>query len=280
VEFCRLIGVGDSEPRKRLRLRRPDRCAVCDRALAVGDEAVWYRHPRTVTCLGCDPGETTVIEGQAGASALREHQRRRERREQRAGDKLGRLGAFIARIADEPQTTKAWNQGGAGEVRAAARFTELLHGHGVRLLHDRRIPGHGNANIDHIAIGPGGITVIDTKTHRGKVRVERIGGLFSARRSVLTIAGRNQTSLIDAIERQLELVRTALRRVGDDQIDVRGGLCFPDVDGLPILDHLSAREIIIDGPRPVAKLARRPGPLDPKTIDRIWTHLGHTFPPA
>jgi hypothetical protein len=33
----------------------------------------------------------------------------------------------------------------------------------VRLLHDRRVPRHGHANIDHIAVGPGGVTVIDTK---------------------------------------------------------------------------------------------------------------------
>jgi len=272
--------VSASASKKRLCLRRPDRCAVCGRELAAGDAAVWDRVSRTVTCLGCDLGEAPVVEGRAGASALREYERRRQRREQHAREKLGGLGVLLARVIDEPKTTKAWQQGGNGEVRAGARLAKHLEGYEVKLLHDRWIPGHGNANIDHLAIGPGGVTVIDTKTHRGKIRVDRVGGLFCARRSVLTIGGRDQTRLIASVERQVELVRTALSRVGEDQIDVRGAVCFPHVDGLPLVAQLIVREIIIDGPKPVAKLARRPGPLQHGTIDRIWSHLGHSFPAA
>jgi len=98
--------------------------------------------------------------------------------------------------------------GGTGEVRAGTRLAKHLEGYDVKLLHDRRISRRGNANIDHIAIGPGGVTVIDTKTHRGNIHVDRVGGLFSARRSVLMIGGRDQTSLIDGVERQIDLVRT------------------------------------------------------------------------
>jgi hypothetical protein len=59
----------------------------------------------------------------------------------------------------------------------------------VRLLHDRRIPGRGQASIDHLAIGAGGVTVIDTKAVRGRIRVERVGGLLTARHDVLLIDG-------------------------------------------------------------------------------------------
>jgi Nuclease-related domain len=272
--------VSASASKKWLCLRQPDRCAVCGHELVAGDEAIWDLVSRTVTCLGCDRGEAPVVEGRAGASALREYERRRQVREQHARERLGGLGVLLARVIDERQPTKAWQQGGNGEVRAGARLAKHLDGHEVKLLHDRQIPGHGNANIDHIAIGPGGVTVIDAKTHRGKIRVDRVGGLFSARRSVLTIGGRDQTRLIDGVERQIELVRTALRRVVEDQIEVRGALCFPHIDGFPSLGQLSVREIIIDGPKPVAKLARRPGPLHLETIDRIWSHLGHSFPEA
>jgi hypothetical protein len=44
--------------------------------------------------------------------------------------------------------------------------------------------------------------------------------------------------------------------------------------------QLSVGEIVIDGPKPVAKLARRPGPLDAGAIERVWVHLGRSFPPA
>jgi hypothetical protein len=138
--------------------------------------AIWDPAARTVTCLSCTAfevaaGPTALIEpGQPGASALREYQRRHDAREQRARERLGGLGTFLVKRTDEPSSTRVWQQGGSGEVRVGARLERLLDGTSVRLLHDRRVPGHGQANIDHIAVGPVGITVIDSKTHRGKIR--------------------------------------------------------------------------------------------------------------
>jgi Nuclease-related domain len=253
---------------------------VCGCDLAVGDEAMWDRASRTLTCVGCDLAEAPVVEGEAGASALREYDRLHLAREQHAREKLGGLGVLLAKVIDEPQRTKAWQQGGRGEVRTGERLSKHLDGHGVRLLHDRRVPGHGSANIDHLAVGPGGVTVIDSKTYHGAVRVDRIGGLFSPRRSVLLIGGRDRTGLIVGVERQIGYVRSTLGRLEMDGIDVRGALCFPNVDGLPLFSELRVREIVIDGPKRVAKLARRPGLLDAAAIERVWVHLGRSFPPA
>jgi hypothetical protein len=119
----------------------------------------------------------------AGASAQREYDRRHAQREARAREKLGVLGVFLARVTEEPQSTTAWKTGADGEARAGARLAKLLEASGVGLLHDRRMPGSRSANIDHIAIGPGGITVIDTKNYRGKVHVERVGCSQNAARS-------------------------------------------------------------------------------------------------
>jgi hypothetical protein len=47
-----------------------------------------------------------------------------------------------------PRATKAWKQGADGETRLGARLTKLLQDDGVNLLHDRRMPRHGGANID------------------------------------------------------------------------------------------------------------------------------------
>jgi hypothetical protein len=173
-----------------------------------------------VTCLACgnpdttaEPGEDVaehIDAGRPGASALREYQRRHDAREQRAQEKLGGLGVFLAKVIDEPASTRAWQQGGKGEVRTGARLEQLLDGTGVHLLHDRRVPGHGKANIDHIAVGPGGVTVIDSKTHRGKIRRDSYGGLFVERRTILRIDGRDQTKLITGIEKQIGYVRAAV----------------------------------------------------------------------
>ena len=115
---------------KRLRLRRPDRCMVCDCELPPGQEAVWHRDLRRVSCLLCSPAEASVA-GEAGASALREYERRRQRREQHARETLGGVGVFLARAIDEPASTKTWKQGGEGEVRTASRLEKHLAGTGA-----------------------------------------------------------------------------------------------------------------------------------------------------
>lgn len=280
--------------------------------LAAGQDALWDRERRVVICPAChtesaaDTAEPTSITrpaeevaptaatlpndlseleapfdpGLPGASAQREYDRRKAAREQRNRQKLGRLGVALTRLADEPQSTRAWSQGARGEARAAARLEKRLAGSGVRLLHDRRIPGHGSANLDHLAIGPGGITVIDTKTIKGKIRTQHVGGLLSPRRTILLINGRDRTTLIDSVEGQITAVQAALARLALDPIDVRGALCFPHTDGLPLLSHPTVRDIIIDAPGHVAKLAARPGTLTPQTIEGIWTQLARALPAA
>jgi Nuclease-related domain len=220
------------------------------------------------------------LPGQPGASALREYERRHKRREQHAREKLGGLGVFLARVIDEPSSTKVWKQGGQGEVRTAERLEKHLSGIGIRLLHDRQIPGHGHANIDHLAVGPGGITVIDSKTHRGKVKVDRVGGLFAPRKTVLLINGRDRTNLVDGVNRQIGYIRSALDGFGDGNVEIRGALCFPNVDGLPLLSQLAVDDVVIDGPKPIAKLAKRPGLLQPDAVNRLCEELGRRFPPA
>jgi hypothetical protein len=272
------MGIPTSNSPKRLCIRYPGECVVCRCALAAGAEALWDRRARTLTCLSCSsmspPGP---IEGEAGASAQREYEQRHAEWEQRARDRLGRLGVLLARVTDEPQSTTAWSQGARGEVRTAERLAKHLEGSDVRLLHDRRVPGHRQANIDHIAIGPAGVLVVDTKTTRGKVKTDWRGGLFNPRRTVLLINGHDQTRVIDGVERQVGYVGEAL---ADAAVEVRGALCFPHVDGLPVISQLSVRNVVIDGPKPIAKLARRPGPLTSDRIEQLWQQLARAFPPA
>ena len=63
-------------PKKQLRLRRAGHCAVCGHALAAGESAIWDSAARTVTCLTCELADAPVLEGDAGASAQREYDRR------------------------------------------------------------------------------------------------------------------------------------------------------------------------------------------------------------
>ena len=231
-------------------------------------------------CLDC--AERPRLEGvdPAGASALRKHARLHERREEYARARLGVIGVALARLTGDPQSTRAWEKGGKGEAYAARRFEKHLAGSGVKLLHDRVVPGHGSANIDHIAVGPGGVTVIDTKSYTGKVRVERVGGLFSPRREILKIDGRDQTKLIIAAEKQIQYVESALRTAGCEGVEVRAALCMTELNGLPLLGSPSIRGIPVDGPKRAATLAKRPGDLAPDTINKIWRSLAASFPNA
>jgi hypothetical protein len=255
-----------------IRLDHDTRCQSCGERLVAGDFAI-VAVSDTIVCPACAADRR---EGEAGASAQREYERRHQRRRDHAREKAGLVGAVLAHVIGEPQSTKSWAQGARGERGTAARLEKHLAGHPVRLLHDRRIPGHGKANLDHLAVGPGGVTVIDSKTHRGEIRVERVGGLFTDRHSVLKIGGRDQTKLIDGVERQVQLAAAALTRAGFGDLDIRGALCFPDSDGLP-LRQLSVRGIVIDGPKPIAKLARRAGPLPVDQVDQLAHELAALF---
>lgn len=174
-----------------------------------------------------------IDRGTAGASARREHERRRANREQRVRDKHPRLGGLRLALSADPTHETVWARGAGGEERVAELLGKHLDDH-VVALHDRRIPG-SRANIDHIVIAPSGVWVIDSKRYRGKVTVS--SPLFG--QAKLTIAGRDKSKLIDGLAKQVDLVKVVLAEVAPD-VPVHGALCFVDSD-LPLLGKLSFR---------------------------------------
>jgi len=216
-----------------------------------------------------------------GASAQREYERRHTARQTRAGQRFGSLGPLITRLVGELQTTQAWSQGAKAEALVADLLAKHLRGHDVVLLHDRRIPGRGRANIDHLAIGPRGVTVIDTKSTHGRLTLTTVGGLLSPRREQLQVNRRDCTHYLDALERQIAAIRDAPAPL-ELEVDIRGALCYPNINGLPLFGQLTARQrtIAIDNPRGIAKLARRNGPLDHELVDEIARQLDRALPPA
>jgi hypothetical protein len=242
---------------KVLALRRADVCVGCSAALPVGSQAGWDAASRTVRCLACAGALFTDVTAQlvttgvreepsaavdqrllpdvrlavgnvGGASAQREYERRSQRREQRIRSKHPRLAGLILALNSEPVSTRVWAQGADGERAVAAKLDELAGEH-VAVLHDRamrRPDGRpSRANIDHIAVAASGVWVIDAKTHHGSLQVRRSGGIFSARVEKLFIAGRDKTSLLEGLAKQVTAVTTELAAV-DANVPVRGVLCF------------------------------------------------------
>jgi hypothetical protein len=64
--------------------------------------------------------------------------------------------------------------------RRTAQLLGPLERHGWVVLHDLAVPGSA-ANIDHLAIGPGGVFVIDSKQYRGRLQLDSSGQLWHGR---------------------------------------------------------------------------------------------------
>lgn len=168
---------------KRMRLRYAGTCRVCGADLPANAEAIHERASKTVRCLvhdgrKDDPKQDVepIDPGVPGASARREFERRKTRRDERTRTKHPKLGGIIVALGKEPQSTKAWDTGALGEERLGARLNEFAS-ELLRVLHDRRIPGT-TANIDHLAVTPTGVFVIDAKKYKGRPQLKVEGGLL------------------------------------------------------------------------------------------------------
>ncbi len=116
-----------------------------------------------------------------------------------------------------------WATGAKGEQRLARDLAERCPG--VLVLHDRRMPA-SRANIDHVAVAPSGVYVIDTKCYRGSIKV--VSPICGSPR--LMIAGRNRTKLIGDLEKQVAVVRGMMADLAPET-PVHGCLCFLKPEG-------------------------------------------------
>jgi hypothetical protein len=103
----------------------------------------------------------------------------------------------LGRLFVTPQHIRAWRVGAVGEEKTAAALERL--GDSWVVLHDRRIPG-SRANIDHIAIGPPGVFVIESKDYSGQVS---LGG------NEIRVNGR-RVGWVDQVRREADAVLAVL----------------------------------------------------------------------
>lgn len=148
------------------------------------------------------------------------------------------------------------------------------------VLHDRRMP-RSRANIDHLAIAPSGVYVIDAKRYKGKIEIHK--PFFGDPK--LLIWGRDKTKLVEGLERQARAVRAALRSVAP-QVPVQACFCFinpQDQSGgtkLPLLRTLRIKGYPLLYPRKLARRLKRPGELGPEQMRLVAETLAQLFPSA
>jgi hypothetical protein len=219
--------------------------------------------------------------GRPGASLQAEYQRRKRAREDRIRGRHPRLGSLILALSDEPASTKAFATGADGERRIAARL-EKDCGADVLFLHNRKLAaGRRDGDVDHVAIAPSGIYVIDAKRYpNAAIRVRRTGGLLSPVKEQLMVGGRDRTKLIDGCTKQLAAVLAALDDApeGADS-PVTAVLCFVDAD-LPLWGDQQLRGVRLLGPRGTSKLLRQRGTLTEIQRKSLHRHLAAALPPA
>lgn len=232
-----------------------------------------------MTCPQCstlDLDDQILQAGTAGGSARREFEKRKDKRETRIREQHPHLGGVILALTDEPQRTRAWATGAEGEVVLGRRLDATG---GVRVLHDRRIPG-SKANIDHIAIGPRGVFVIDAKHYKGGPTLRTSGGLFSPRVEKLMIGSRDHTSLVAKVHGQVRHVDDALERAGLAHIPTFGMLSFVEAQWPILGGDFTIDNVEVLWPAKAVKRVTSPGSLGGDEIETVFRSLAVQFPPA
>lgn len=237
-----------------MRLRYAGTCRVCGVEVAARTEA--------------------VEEGVAGASARREFERRQATREARIRTAHPKLGGLILALGEDPQSTRAWDTGAVGEERLGNRLSELSS-ELLRVLHDRRIPG-SRANIDHLAVTPTGVYVIDAKKYKGRPHLRVEGGLLRPRVEKLIVGTRDCTKVVDGVLKQVDIVRGV---TGDD-VPVHGMLCFVEADWPPIGGSFTTRGVESLWPKKLYPKLRAEGTLPIEALEQIHRKLAAALSPA
>jgi hypothetical protein len=192
--------------------------------------------------------------------------------ERRIRERHPRVGGLLLALGEQPATELSSVLSTAPTEDVADVLKERC-GDDVHVLHNRRWPG-GRANIDHLAIAPSGIWLIDAKAYRGNVSVER--RLHAKPR--LVIRGRDRTNLVEALHRQVKTLRSLMATI-DPNVEVHGTVCFTEAD-LPKFRTLSVAGYPLLRPKSLARRLNQPGPLMRERVELLTNQLAARLPSA
>jgi hypothetical protein len=148
----------------------------------------------------------------------------------------------------------------------------------VVALHDRHTP-RSRYNIDHIAVTPAGVWVIDAKVYQDQhIDYRETGGLFRVNPK-LYVSGRDKTNLVEATTWQVETVaRAAAGLLGDTS--VRALVCFVGATWGWRRKPFMVREAAICWPSALPEILGRPGPFDAAARQHLAAVIAEALPPA
>jgi Nuclease-related domain len=179
--------------------------------------------------------------------------------EREAMQERSKTGTFIARLFDVKNDERAWRVGADGEEAVGARLASL-EPHGWRILHAVNVGTRGS-DIDHVAVGPGGVYTLNTKTH--------LGHRMTVYEHAILVDGHNQPYLRNSRHEAARATRLLTQA------------CGFAVTAMPLIvvlcDALTVRhqpaDVQVVGRRDIALwLRKRPAVLAAVEIDAIWEH--------
>lgn len=182
-----------------LALQRPDVCRSCGIGLAVGAEVWWSSDAETAVCTTCRRPDVLV--------------------ERRSTSRIARVARFFG--DSEPSSD------GPERVHRERMLSVHLHaelGQRAVVLDDRKVPAT-RGHIDHIVVAPSGVWVVAANEYNGRVERRDVGGWFKIDER-LYVAGKDRTSLVDGLDRQVIAVEHVLAKEGFDSVPVHAALCF------------------------------------------------------
>jgi hypothetical protein len=150
------------------------------------------------------------------------------------------------------------------------------------MLHDRRIRG-SKANIDHIAVTPSGIYVVDAKRYHGRrPRLQVNGGLFQPRTERRLVGTRDGTKLVRGVHKQVQVVSRAIDYLsaGRPVPPVVGVLCFVEADWPLIGGSFTIDGVLVEWPKKTYGRLTQAGPSDPGRVEAWHRDLAGAFPSA
>ena len=98
--------------------------------------------------------------------------------------------AFLAVGETVDRDIGRWRRGAEGE-EVVGKILEEMSASGWHVIHDVTF---GRGNIDHIAIGPGGVFAVETKSHGGRLSVDRLdpkmlSQAYAEKKTLETVSG-------------------------------------------------------------------------------------------
>jgi hypothetical protein len=177
----------------------------------------------------------------------------------------------------QPRRLRHQHEAADGEGALGARLTEFA-GERIVVLHGRRMPA-SRGTIDHLAVTPGGVFVVDVKHDGGRVEKRNAGKIIRPDMR-LYVGGVDRTALLHGVEDQAEVVRDALGPAGVVDVPVRGVLCLVGAEWGRFDSPFKLGNVLVTYPRFLYRLLGKDAKVATSAIQDAARALAIALPSA